>query len=155
MKAFKFLILLPFILFYTFFGVLAQDDASYLKYRQNLMKANGMYMGMIGDIMKSNLPLKNDIELLAKTVENNGKLFISAWEKKITAGQTDSKPEIWEKWDQFVQAANKSAMAANSLSMAGASGDSSAIGAAMKNVGGTCGGCHKDFRKPMAERFSR
>lgn len=154
MKSQKTISILAILIFTSFSFVYAQDDAAYLKYRQNLMKANGMYMGMIGDIMKSGLPLQGDIKYLAETVANNARLFESAWEKKITEGRTDSKPEIWQQWGNFVQAANASAAAADELSMAATKGKG-AIMAALRETGGTCGGCHRNFRKPKSQRFKR
>ena len=133
----------------------AQDNAALLKYRQNLMKANGMSMGMIGSILKDKLPLTKQITSHATAVKMNMLLMEEAYSKKVTIGKTDSKPEVWEMWSKFKQAASNSAQAADGLAKAAASGDASKIIPKLKAVGQTCGACHKMFRQPKGKRFSR
>ncbi len=139
------------VMIFTSFSLIAQDDADYLVYRQKLMKSNGLHMSLIGDIFKKNLPFKNQINSHAKGVQLNNLLIKDAYKKRITQGKTDSKPDVWNNWQEFVMAAKESAAAAEKLSNAPIND----IQMQLKAVGMTCGGCHKKFRKPKGERFAR
>jgi|APSaa5957512622_1039677.scaffolds.fasta_scaffold211218_1 cytochrome c556 len=133
----------------------AQDNAALLKYRQNLMKANGMAMGMIGSILKDKLSFTEQVASHALTVKMNMLLMEKAYAKKVTSGKTDSKPEVWAMWPKFKQAAANSAQAADALAVAAATGDPTMIFPKLKAVGQTCGACHQTFRQPKGKRFIR
>ncbi len=59
-----------------------------------------------------------------------------------------AKPIIWQDFGGFEAAMNKSIAASEKLQMAAKSGDRDATMAALKNLGGTCKGCHDTFRGP-------
>ncbi len=136
-------------------GVAAQGDQAFLTYRQKLMQSIGGNMGAIGAILKNNLPYQNNIATHARGIQIASMLIESAFKKRITEGRTDSKPDIWQKWDKFVAAAHKLRDESRKLAVVVQSGDRAAIGAQVKAVGKSCGGCHKPFRKPKEERFKR
>lgn len=144
MNNFSKLLLSSLVLVFSTISLFAQDDAEFLSYRQKLMQSNGMHVGLIGQILQKQLPFSAHVSSHAKVIQANNLLLPEAFQKKITAGNHFSKPEIWDNWDQFTAAANKSAQAAAAL--AAASG--SDIGAKLKELGATCGGCHQQFRKP-------
>lgn len=133
----------------------AQSDGAFLKYRQDIMKSNGLHMGMIGHILKNKLPLTEQVASHAWVISKNMRLLEKAYEKKIIRGKTDSKPEIWSHWSTFVSGANKSSRAAKMLADAAQSGNRWEFAGLIKPLGGTCGGCHKYYRKPKKERFKR
>jgi cytochrome c556 len=132
----------------------AQEDEPYLKHRQSLMSAIGGHMGAIGTIAKSDLPFMDAIAVHAKSIEMSAGLIEKAFEKEITEGKTDAKPDIWQDRDKFVAAAK--AMQEEAGKLAGIdAGDKGAIVAQIKALGDACGDCHKPFRKPKEERFKR
>ncbi len=60
---------------------------------------------------------------------------------------SEAKAEIWEKWSEFVAAAEALAEPARALEAAFESGDGQLIGKAVKALGGEgCRGCHTQFR---------
>ena len=62
--------------------------------------------------------------------------------------KSESKPEIWTKWDQFTAAAKTLGDKAAVLAAAVDSGDKGKIGAAFGDLGQNgCGGCHRVFRQ--------
>lgn len=149
----KFLVLLMVLMVPAF--VYAQDDAALLKYRQDIMKSNGQRMGMIGHILKNKLPFNDQVAFHAWVIQKNNLLLENAFKKKIIKGRTDSTPAVWSKWMEFSNSAKKSAMAAENLAKAAQSGNVSEFASFIKPLGRSCGGCHKVFRKPKAERFIR
>jgi cytochrome c556 len=61
-------------------------------------------------------------------------------------GKTGALPAIWEKPAEFKIVLNKFVVAANEMAEAADSGEMSAIGPAIKKLGGSCKGCHDNFR---------
>ena len=55
-------------------------------------------------------------------------------------------PAVWSDRDGFERASANSVSAAEALRTAAASGDAAATGAAVRNMGGTCGACHRNYR---------
>ena len=139
------------ILIMTSLTLFGQDNSQLLTYRQKLMQSNATHMGLIGQIMQKGLPFKNHISSHATVIQQNSMLFEDAWKKKITEGKTDSKPEVWTNWAGFVNAAKASGNAAAELARA----SEDQMMDKMRALGGTCGGCHRNFRKPKSQRFKR
>lgn len=136
-------------------GAQAQDDEHMLGYRQKVMKSMGASMGAIGDILKHKLPFAGHIGVHATDISRMSTVIVESFEKEITEGRTDSKPDIWQDWDKFVAAAEALEAEGAKLADIAASGDMAAIGGQVKALGKACGDCHKPFRKPKEERFKR
>jgi cytochrome c556 len=132
---------------------LAAEDKVYVEYRQKVMSGVGADMGAISDILKNGLPFTAAIALHANRLEDAATLIPMAFEKPVTAGATDAKPEIWQKPEEFKQAIADLASAADALEDAADDADAAAIQAAFKSLGNACGGCHKPFRKPKEESY--
>lgn len=151
----RFTLLAGALLILSFSGVQAQENDAYIAYRQKVMKSIGANMGAIGDILKNGLPHQKNIAAHGRALQEASILIESAFKKEIAEGVTDSKPEIWQEWEKYVAAAKKMTDASGALVKAAEGGDAAAIGVAMKAVGGSCGGCHKPYRKPKEESFKR
>lgn len=136
----------------TSLAALAADDP-FIKYRQKLMGANGANIGAIADILKFSLPYQDNIEVHANQLSKLASLIPSAFEKDVSEGLTDAKPEIWQDWDQFKAYADDLAEASDKLAEIAAAGDMPAVGAQVKEVGNACKQCHEDFRKPKEESY--
>ena len=136
-------------------GVQGQEDQAFLTYRQKLMASIGANMGAIGVILKTGLPFTDKIQMHAYQMQLSSTLIEAAFEKEITAGRTDAKPEIWQEWDKFVAAAQKLGEESGKLGVVAKAGDQEALAAQIKATGKSCGGCHKPYRKPKGERFER
>ena len=72
-----------------------------------------------------------------------------------SAGATDSKPEIWQNWEDFLSKAKALGEASNKLSEVAQGGDLKATMIQFRAVGDTCRGCHNDYRKPEEESYKR
>lgn len=136
-------------------GAQAQDDEHILGYRQKVMKSMGASMGAIGDILKHKLPFAGHIGVHAADISRMSAVIAESFEKEITEGRTDAKPDVWQDWDKFVAAAETLQEEGAKLADIASGGDMAAIGAQVKNLGKACGDCHKPFRKPKEERFKR
>ena len=83
------------------------------------------------------------------------KMIPSAFEKPVSAGKTDAKPEIWKEWDDFKKDAEKFVEASDKLAKVAEGGDMKAVMAQVKEVGNACQHCHEEFRKPKEESYKR
>jgi cytochrome c556 len=78
----------------------------------------------------------------------------AAWAKQIPGlfppgtdkGDTKALPEVWSDSAGFAKAAAALGTAADKLTAAAKAEDKVAFEAALKDIGGACGGCHKTYR---------
>lgn len=129
------------------------EDEARIKYRQSLMAAVGANMGSISGILKNGLVMPGHVASHARQLSESSKLISAAFKQNIATGATDAKAEIWSDWAKFEEAIVEFGKASRTLESAAADGDPGAIGAAVKGLGKSCGGCHKPFRKPKEESF--
>jgi cytochrome c556 len=64
------------------------------------------------------------------------------------APKSRALPVVWTDWSAFQAKAHDFELAAAKLDAVSGSGDVAKIGAAMKEVGGACKGCHEKFQAP-------
>jgi cytochrome c556 len=136
----------------------AQEDENkpVLEYRQRIMAGQRASMANMGDILKFKMPYDaSHFVVHAKNIGEFAKLIPDAFEKKITEGLTDAKPEVWTNWDDFVAKAQALTEASAKLQAAAETGDMKAVTPLVKTVNDACRGCHDPYRKPEEERFKR
>ena len=129
------------------------DDEAIIAYRQKVMSANGASMGAISDILKFQLPYQKDIAGHARVLGITAQMIPGAFDRPVSAGKTDAKPEIWKKWDDFKGDAEALTAASDKLAKIAEGGDMKAVVAQVKEVGNTCQHCHEKFRKPKEESY--
>jgi cytochrome c556 len=155
-KLWNTLLLAPILCCLAFAGAYAQDDEMVVQYRQKVMAGHGNNISSIGDIMKNKLPhAATQISMHAKILAEYSGLIEGAYEKKVSAGATDSKPEIWQNWDDFLAKAKALGEASTKLSEVAQGGDIRATMTQVQAVGDTCSGCHNAYRKPEEESYKR
>ena len=62
-------------------------------------------------------------------------------------GETRARETIWERWDDFKKASDKSKTSIESFVRAVEAGDGNNLVATFRKVSEGCKGCHKDFRQ--------
>lgn len=130
-------------------------DEGAIKYRQSLMEAVGGDMAALSDILKYGIAIPGAAQAHAEGLASHAKLTGPAFERKVTAGKTDSEPAIWDKPEDFKQAVQKFEDETAKLVEVSKGSDLAALGAQLKATGKSCGGCHDNFRKPKEESFKR
>lgn len=128
-------------------------DVPIVEYRQTVMEIIGSNMGAIGDILKNRLVLPGHVAVHAGQIAQSSQLVAAAFKQNVASNATDAKPEIWRDWAKFDSAIADLERAARELETVTAKGDAAQIGSAVKALGKSCGGCHKQFRKPKEESF--
>jgi cytochrome c556 len=131
------------------------SDEGTIKYRQKVMSGIGADMGSIGDILKYGLAIEGGIAAHAELIAERTDLVAAAFERNVSTGATDSKPEIWQEPDDFREKTAAMKTEAQKLAEIAKSGDGAAIGKQVKALGDSCGSCHKSFRKPKEESYKR
>lgn len=114
-----------------------------VKARQELMDVIAASTQTLGRMAQGETPFDAAAAEAAKAAMIEASAGIpAAFEAQATDPESESKPEIWTNWDDFVakgQALNAAATAADVSS-------AEAIGASMGAIGGTCRDCHTLYR---------
>jgi cytochrome c556 len=120
------------------------EDA--VKYRQSAFTLLGNHFGRIGGQLKADKPNVQAIQSSAALVETLSTLPYEAFGPDTALPNSKAKPEIWTDQEKFKGAAQKMQAAVAKLNTAAKGGDVAAIKTAFNDAGGTCKGCHDDFR---------
>ena len=130
------------------FGAYAESEPEDLiKYRQAVMKAQAGYMGALGLIVKGKVPYDKHAQGHAAALSSLSRLVINLFPEGSDMGETKAKDKLWSDFENFQKAARDSAKAAGALAKVAKKNDMAAIKAAYGDVGKSCKGCHKEYRK--------
>lgn len=72
--------------------------------------------------------------------------FAKHWPHNSTDAKSKAKPEVWQKWNDFMLTAWDGQQKALALIAAANSKNEVQVGEAFKSFGAVCGNCHKPFR---------
>ncbi len=129
---------------------LFQKPEDAIKYRKAAFTIMGSHMGRLGAMAQGKAPFDAKVAAEnAAVLESLSKLPYVAFLEGTDKGDTKAKADIWKNWDKFRAAALKMQDEVTKLSAAtkapGLTLDQlkPAVGA----VGGTCKGCHDDYRQ--------
>ena len=114
------------------------------------MKKLGGNMGAISKVVKGEANYSESLNDNAKEIAEIAANMTNLFPEGSGVEASRAKPEIWDAQytADFQQDIKEIQAASAQLVTAVQSGDVEMIGAALKETGGTCGGCHKQFRKP-------
>ena len=91
------------------------------------------------------------IEAKAKDIMGNAEKIVGLFPKGSDKGKTKATAAIWDKADDFANAAKKLGKAAGDLAATAKAKDEAGLGVKVKALGEACGACHKAFR---AEKYA-
>ncbi len=133
-------------------GVMANDSTGNADadHRIAEMKKLGANMGALGKFAKGEVAYSDALIGNAKEVAAIADNLASLFPEGSGVEASRAKPEIWsaEHKAEFDADIARLQAASDQLVVAVESGNADAIGAALKETGGACGTCHKQFRKP-------
>lgn len=116
------------------------------KYRKTIMTALKGHAGAIAMQARGLAGDPAHIANHAKAIANLGAELHLVFLEGSNVEDSEALSAIWEKPDEFAAAVAAAEEATAALGEAAESGDMKAIGAAFRNVGKSCKGCHDDFR---------
>ena len=134
----------------------ADEPVNIVKYRKAFMDANGAHISMIAAVVKGEVSFTGDVATNARALAEQGKLLTANLEqlfpegtaKGETAEKSAALPTIWERWDEFQQAAQAFEQESAKLVEAAESGDQMAFAQQLGALGKQgCGNCHETFRE--------
>ena len=116
--------------------------------RQATMEANAKHMNAIKAILTEDPQLLKHVAFHAQAIAEAAEYAPEMFPQGSTQPPTAALPVIWEKPDQFKQAAERAHGLAEKLAETSRGGDVPATLAAFAALGKEgCGGCHETFRK--------
>lgn len=128
-------------------SIAADDAATLVQKRIDLMKSQGPHLKPISDYLKGEGSGDN-LAANAQAVADNAKKIPSLFSSGSITDKSRAKPEIWQKWDDFQAKAKDLENAAVKLAEVAKTGDKAVIGPQLKAVGQACGACHDAYRGP-------
>jgi cytochrome c556 len=126
-------------------AVVAADEPQVV--RQEMMKKVGGAMGALAGIAKGEKPYDAEVvKTSLTTMSEVAKAFPEQFPEGSESGhETEASPKIWETMDDFKARSAKLGTDADAV-LASMPADQAAVGAALKTIGGNCGGCHEVYR---------
>ena len=118
------------------------DDKDTIDYRQNIMKALDAHTAALGMMVSTQIEPSN-IQKHVDAIALNAKAALKSFEAKVPGG--DTKPEVWDKWDDFSKRMNEFAANADAMAKAAKTGGVPVIMDQMVTAL-TCKGCHDVYR---------
>ena len=130
----------------------ADEPANIIKYRQAYMQANGAHITMIAAMVKDEVSWDDELVGHAHALHEQSQNLLRLFPENTGKGDTEVKsvalPVIWERWDEFQQAAEAFEQESAKLVEVAESGDSAAIAQQLGALGKQgCGNCHETFRE--------
>ncbi len=123
------------------------DPEDIIKYRQNVMKANGAHMAATGAILQGKVGYKARLGEHAKALVAINKDIPGLFPKGSDFGDTKALDAVWSKRADFEKRAKASQVKADAFAKAAGSGDLKLASAKFKELSDSCKACHKDYRK--------
>jgi len=125
----------------------AQADADAdIAYRKGVMSVVGGHMKSMGTILKGRIHA-SDLAYHANAMQAVSLLVPTVFPAGSGEGKTNAMAAIWEQPEDFKQAVDDFVVAAKGMADAVATNDMGQVGPAIKQLGGTCKGCHDDYQK--------
>lgn len=128
--------------------VIADTTAEDAKdYRAAIMTTLRGHVGAASMVVRGLVDDNGQLVSHAEALANSAGELENVFQEGSDVGESEALPAIWEKPDEFAAAINKLVEATAVLEEAAASGEQEAIGAAFREVGMSCRGCHDNFRE--------
>jgi cytochrome c556 len=130
----------------------ADEPGNIIKYRQAFMKANGAHITMVAAMVKGEVSWTDELVGHAHAMHEQSKnllrLFPEGTGKDDTEVKSAALPVIWERRDEFEQAAQAFEQESAKLVEVAEAGDQAAIAQQLGALGKQgCGNCHETFRE--------
>ena len=127
------------------FSAVADGEAEY-KYREGIMNSAKGHISSMAAILKGQVHLQN-LSVHADGMADVAGIMPDVFPAGSGTGKSHSLAAVWEQPDAFSEAMNNFVSAAQEMAVAAKSGDMGRIGPAIQALGGSCKGCHDDFRE--------
>jgi cytochrome c556 len=124
----------------------AADPDDMVKYRKNVMNANGGLMGASNGLILNKVEFKGQLVAYAKALEAINKDLPALFPKGGNTADSDAQPDVWNKRAEFERRAKDTQIKSAAFAKATAGNDPK-LAEKFKELSDSCKSCHKDFRK--------
>lgn len=121
------------------------DAEGQINYRQGVYKSVGGHMSSIMAILRQGV-YGDNLAFHANAMKDLAGVAPTVFPEGSDVGKTDALAAIWEEPEEFQAAMDKFVTAANGFAAAAESGDRKQIGGAIQALGGSCKGCHDNYK---------
>ncbi len=125
----------------------AADVKSQIEHRQAIMEAIGGHFSAVFSTLKGPASEAANHQFHAETIARLAHMSRDVFPEGSDKGKTEAKADIWDKPDAFQEALDTFVTRADAFAAASKTGDRGELAKAAKNLGGSCKGCHDDFKK--------
>ena len=122
----------------------APEDAK--KYRTSVMKSLGGHIGAASMHVRGLVEDNGFLAVHAESLANGASELKFLFPAGSAVDESEALPAIWDQPEEFKKAVDTAVNATAAFKEAVSGGDKSAIGAAFRDVGAACKGCHDKFR---------
>lgn len=123
------------------------QNAGAITERKAALKAMGGAMKEPGGMMKGDIPFDlAKVQASLKVLEEQSTKLKGLFPDDSKTGETDALPVAFEKKADVIARFEK--LAADAKDAQGTMKDEASFKAGFGKIGGNCGGCHKEYRKP-------
>ena len=126
---------------------LSADSQDQIKHRQAIMEGIGGHLSAIFSTLKTPDSFGENYLFHAESLSHLAKISVDTFPPESAKGKTKASEDIWSKPEEFKQAMDLMLERADGLVAAVNSGDTMALVDAAKKLGGSCKGCHDDFKQ--------
>ncbi len=123
------------------------DPENLIKYRQGAMSALGGHMSASAQIVRGKVGYGEHLLFHAEAIQAISGRVAEMFPEGSDFGETDAKEAVWEKPEDFHEAARKGGKAADDYLLAVKGGDKAVIGQSFRSLADACKQCHKKFRE--------
>jgi cytochrome c556 len=128
------------------FGQFALADGEVeAQYRASVMKSIGGHMSSMATILKNQVHME-DLVMHANGLAGLADIAPEVFPEGSNIDKSKALPAVWEKPEDFGKAMDRFVEAAEGMALAAATEEMSEIGPAIQALGGSCKGCHDDFK---------
>jgi cytochrome c556 len=122
----------------------APEDAK--KYRTSVMKSLGGHIGAASMHVRGIIEDNGFLAAHAESLANGAAELKYLFPEGSAVDNSEALPAIWDQPEEFQKAMDTAVKATAAFTEAVSGGDRAAIGAAFRDVGAACKGCHDKFR---------
>lgn len=123
-------------------------EAAAFRYRQAVMRIAANKMALLGAMARGEAPVDDQaFRKAAADLEAVAGMVVEGFMPEGAIEGSATLPEVWTNWDDFQSKAQDLEQAASSLASAAQSGGFEAGQPLVQSTAGTCGGCHRSYRR--------
>jgi len=134
-------------------GVLqAQEASPEAEYRSTVMQGIRYHFGALRMLTGGAVDMPSHVVHHAHSLEALSELAHDIFPEGSGGEATRALPAIWTDAEDFQEKLEAFQSAAAALHQAAEAGDAEAVGSGVRDVGGSCSGCHDDYRADSGQQ---